>query len=53
MDRDTTSKRGSQEAMIRRWEHGDIDILIGTQMITKGHDVAGVTLVGALSRICR
>ena len=49
MDRDTTRKRGSQEALIRRWEHGDIDILIGTQMITKGHDVAGVTLVGALS----
>jgi len=49
MDRDTTRKRGSQEELIRRWERGDIDILIGTQMITKGHDVAGVTLVGALS----
>ena len=49
MDRDTTSKRGSQEDLIRRWERGDIDILVGTQMITKGHDVAGVTLVGALS----
>ena len=49
MDRDTTRKRGSQEVLIRRWEQGDIDILIGTQMITKGHDVAGVTLVGALS----
>ena len=48
MDRDTTSKRGSQEALIRRWEKGEIDILVGTQMITKGHDVAGVTLVGAL-----
>jgi len=48
MDRDTTSKRGSQEALIRRWEKGDIDILVGTQMITKGHDVFGVTLVGAL-----
>jgi primosomal protein N' (replication factor Y) len=49
MDRDTTSKRGSQEALIRHWENGDLDILVGTQMITKGHDVAGVTLVGALS----
>ena len=48
MDRDTTTKRGSQEALIRRWERGDLDILVGTQMITKGHDVAGVTLVGAL-----
>ena len=49
MDRDTTSQRGSQEVLIRRWERGEIDILVGTQMITKGHDVAGVTLVGALS----
>jgi primosomal protein N' (replication factor Y) (superfamily II helicase) len=48
MDRDTTGKRGSHADLIRRWESGDIDILIGTQMITKGHDVSGVTLVGAL-----
>ncbi|HUD00523.1 MAG TPA: primosomal protein N', partial [Candidatus Polarisedimenticolaceae bacterium] len=48
MDRDTTGKRGSHAELIRRWESGDIDILIGTQMITKGHDVFGVTLVGAL-----
>jgi primosomal protein N' (replication factor Y) len=48
MDRDTTSKRGSQEALIRGWERGEIDILVGTQMITKGHDISGVTLVGAL-----
>ena len=48
MDRDTTSKRGSHEELIRRWERGEIDILVGTQMITKGHDVTGVTLVGAL-----
>ena len=48
MDRDTTGKRGSHADLIRSWESGDIDILIGTQMITKGHDVSGVTLVGAL-----
>ncbi|MBM4297169.1 MAG: primosomal protein N', partial [Deltaproteobacteria bacterium] len=48
MDRDTTGKRGSQEALIRRWEKGEIDVLVGTQMITKGHDVSGVTLVLAL-----
>ena len=48
MDRDTTGKRGSHANLIRSWESGDIDILIGTQMITKGHDVSGVTLVGAL-----
>jgi primosomal protein N' (replication factor Y) len=48
MDRDTTSKRGSHDALIRRWEKGEIDVLVGTQMITKGHDVSGVTLVGAV-----
>ena len=48
MDRDTTTQRGSHEQLIRRWEKGEIDILVGTQMITKGHDVSGVTLVGAL-----
>lgn len=48
MDRDTTGKRGSQERMIRSWEKGEIDVLVGTQMITKGHDVGGVTLVGAI-----
>ena len=48
MDRDTTRKKGSQERLIRQWERGEIDVLVGTQMITKGHDVAGVTLVGAI-----
>ena len=48
MDRDTTGRRGSHEEIIRRWERSEIDILVGTQMITKGHDVFGVTLVGAL-----
>ncbi|MEK7341879.1 MAG: primosomal protein N' [Candidatus Binatota bacterium] len=48
MDRDTTSKRGSQERLMRQWEKGEMDILVGTQMITKGHDVMGVTLVGAI-----
>jgi primosomal protein N' (replication factor Y) len=48
MDRDTTARRGSHETLIRQWEKGEIDILVGTQMITKGHDVLGVTLVGAL-----
>jgi primosomal protein N' (replication factor Y) len=47
MDRDTTSKRGAHAELIRSWERGEIDILVGTQMITKGHDVTGVTLVGA------
>ncbi|MDP2601790.1 MAG: primosomal protein N' [Deltaproteobacteria bacterium] len=48
LDRDTSGKRGVQEKLIRSWEGGEIDILVGTQIITKGHDVSGVTLVGAL-----
>ena len=49
MDRDTTDDSAVlRKSLIRRWEKGEIDILVGTQMITKGHDVSGVTLVGAL-----
>jgi primosomal protein N' (replication factor Y) len=54
LDRDTAASfaaggesRGLQ-AIIRGMNSGEIDILIGTQMVTKGHDFAGVTLVGAL-----
>jgi primosomal protein N' (replication factor Y) len=42
------ARRGSHETLIRQWAKGEIDILVGTQMVTKGHDVSGVTLVGAL-----
>jgi len=48
IDRDTTRRRGEIErrlAMIRR---GDARILLGTQMLTKGHDFPGVTLVGII-----
>jgi primosomal protein N' (replication factor Y) len=48
MDRDTTRRKGSQETLLRTWSAGGLDILIGTQMITKGHDVPGVTLVGVV-----
>jgi len=48
MDRDTTRRKGSQEALLRAWSTGSLDVLIGTQMITKGHDVPGVTLVGVI-----
>lgn len=49
MDRDTTSKRRSHLQILKRFESGDIDILIGTQMIVKGHDFPNVTFVGVLS----
>jgi len=48
LDRDSTLKRGSQKAILERWQEAEIDILIGTQMVTKGHDIPGVTLVGVV-----
>ncbi len=49
MDSDTTSRKGSQEKILQALELRDIDILIGTQMITKGHDFPFITLVGVIS----
>ncbi len=48
MDRDTTSRKGAHEKLIHKMMAGDIDILVGTQMIAKGHDFPGVTTVGVL-----
>jgi len=48
MDRDTTSRKGAQRAIFSAWERREYDVLVGTQMITKGHDIPGVTLVGVL-----
>ncbi|SNB47703.1 primosomal protein N' [Geobacter sp. DSM 9736] len=49
MDRDTTSRKGSHAAILKEVEEGNVDLLIGTQMIAKGHDFPGVTLVGVVS----
>ncbi|MGA7827586.1 MAG: primosomal protein N' [Geobacteraceae bacterium] len=49
MDSDTTSGRGGHARILKQLEEGSIDILIGTQMIAKGHDYPGVTLVGIVS----
>lgn len=49
MDSDTTSGRGGHARILKQLEDGSIDILIGTQMIAKGHDYPGVTLVGIVS----
>ena len=49
MDRDTVRRKGAHEALLRRFERGEIDVLVGTQMIAKGHDFPRVTLVGVLS----
>lgn len=49
MDVDTTSNKGSHEKIIKSFENGEHDILIGTQMIAKGLDFGNVTLVGVLN----
>ncbi len=49
MDSDTMTKKDSYKDFYNKMIQGEIDILIGTQMIAKGHDFANVTLVGILS----
>lgn len=48
MDMDTTQSKNSHDRIINRLINGEIDILIGTQMVTKGLDIPNVTLVGIL-----
>jgi primosomal protein N' (replication factor Y) len=48
MDRDTVRGHDDFERMLSEFQAGDIDLLVGTQMIAKGHDVHGVTLVGVV-----
>ncbi len=48
MDSDTTKKKDSYEAILSAFGEGKADVLIGTQMIVKGHDFPNVTLVGVL-----
>jgi primosomal protein N' (replication factor Y) (superfamily II helicase) len=49
VDRDTIRRRGAIARVIADVSRGNIDILIGTQMIAKGHDFPAVTLVGVVS----
>ncbi len=48
IDRDSTRAKGMLEEKIRRAHAGEADILVGTQMLSKGHDFPNVTLVGVL-----
>jgi primosomal protein N' (replication factor Y) (superfamily II helicase) len=48
MDLDTTSARWSHQTILDRVERGDVDILLGTQMVAKGLDFPNVTLVGVV-----
>jgi len=49
MDRDTMRYKGKVQQVLRRLENCETDILVGTQMVTKGHDFPNVTLVGVIS----
>ncbi|HEY7545713.1 MAG TPA: primosomal protein N' [Blastocatellia bacterium] len=49
VDRDTTRRRGSLEHLLMEFGAGTIDLLVGTQMLAKGHDFHNVTLVGVIS----
>jgi primosomal protein N' (replication factor Y) len=48
MDRDTVRGRADMERLLMRLHSGEINLLVGTQMIAKGHDIHGVTLVGVV-----
>ena len=49
MDRDTTSRKFAHTEILDKFRRGDYDILLGTQMVAKGHDIPNVTGVGILS----
>ena len=49
MDSDTTTGKGSHERLLARMNSGNADVLVGTQMIAKGHDFPEVTLVGVIN----
>ncbi|HEY7354293.1 MAG TPA: primosomal protein N' [Terriglobales bacterium] len=48
LDRDTVRSHGDFERVLNALNTGELDLLVGTQMIAKGHDVHGVTLVGVV-----
>jgi primosomal protein N' (replication factor Y) len=49
IDRDTMAKRGQMSKTLLAFDSGEIDMLVGTQMLAKGHDFHNVTLVGVIS----
>lgn len=49
MDRDSTRRKGASRRLLERFGNGELDILVGTQMITKGYDFPNVTLVGVIA----
>ena len=49
VDRDSVRRKGALTSLLSQFAAGEIDVLIGTQMIAKGHDFPRVTLVGVIS----
>jgi primosomal protein N' (replication factor Y) len=49
LDRDAVRRKGSLAELLSRFRSGEVDVLVGTQMIAKGHDFPRVTLVGVVS----
>ena len=49
LDRDSVRRKGALTDLLSRFRDGEIDVLVGTQMIAKGHDFPNVTLVGVIS----
>ncbi|MBR4662071.1 MAG: primosomal protein N', partial [Clostridia bacterium] len=49
MDHDTTGTKNAHDALLSRFRKGEANVLLGTQMVTKGHDFPGVTTVGVLN----
>ncbi len=48
LDSDSVAGRGKLQQVMARFARGEADVLVGTQMVTKGHDIPGVTLVGVV-----
>jgi primosomal protein N' (replication factor Y) len=49
LDRDTSAKRGHTQQVLRDLREGRLDVLVGTQMVAKGHDFPGVRVVGVVA----
>jgi primosomal protein N' (replication factor Y) (superfamily II helicase) len=52
IDRDSTARKGALEEFLDRMRDGKVDVLVGTQMLAKGHDYPRLTLVGVLDSDC-
>src|SRR6185436_12459226 len=49
LDRDAIRRRGALHTLLQRFRDGEIDVLVGTQMLSKGHDFPRITLVGVVN----